>query len=63
MLGLDIGGGSTEFIVSREVQELKTISIDMGVVRLSERVLKSDPPSATEVQEAEQLIHSLTQKL
>jgi exopolyphosphatase/guanosine-5'-triphosphate,3'-diphosphate pyrophosphatase len=62
MLGLDIGGGSTEFIVSREVQELKTISIDMGVVRLSERVLKSDPPSATEVQEAEQLIHSLTQQ-
>ncbi len=62
MLGLDIGGGSTEFIVSREGQELQTISIDMGVVRLSERVLKSDPPSASEIQEAEQLIHSSTQR-
>lgn len=62
ILGLDIGGGSTEFIVSREGQEVQTISIDMGVVRLSERVLKSDPPSESEIQEAEQLIHSLTQQ-
>jgi len=62
LLGLDIGGGSTEFIVSREGQEVQTISIDMGVVRLSERVVKSDPPSKSEIQEAEQLIHSLTQQ-
>ena len=62
ILGLDIGGGSTEFIVSREGQEVQTISIDMGVVRLSERVLKSDPPSESEIQEAEQLIHSLTRE-
>jgi len=62
ILGLDIGGGSTEFIVSREGHDPHTISIDIGVVRLSERVLKSDPPSATEIQEAEQLIHSLTQQ-
>lgn len=60
ILGLDIGGGSTEFIVSREGQKVQTISIDMGVVRLSERVLKSDPPTSSEIQEAEQLIHSLT---
>ena len=62
ILGLDIGGGSTEFIVSREGHDPQTISIDIGVVRLSERVLKSDPPSAAEIQEAEQLIHSLTQQ-
>lgn len=62
ILGLDIGGGSTEFIVSREGQEVQTISIDMGVVRLSERVLKSDPPSESEIQEAEQLVHSLTRE-
>jgi len=62
LLGLDIGGGSTEFIVSREGQEVQTISMDMGVVRLSERVLKSDPPSASEIQEAEKLIHSLTRQ-
>lgn len=62
ILGLDIGGGSTELIVSREGQGAQTISLDIGVVRLSERVLKSDPPSATEIQEAERLIHSSTQE-
>ncbi len=62
ILGLDIGGGSTEFIVSREGQDVQTISIDLGVVRLAERVLKSDPPTSSEIQEAEQLIHSLTRE-
>jgi exopolyphosphatase / guanosine-5'-triphosphate,3'-diphosphate pyrophosphatase len=62
ILGLDIGGGSTEFIVDQKGQDVQTISIDMGVVRLSERVLKSDPPSESEIQEAEQLIQSLTQQ-
>ena len=61
ILGLDIGGGSTEFIASRQGQPLKTTSIDMGVVRLTERVLQSDPPRATEIQQAETLIRDLTQ--
>jgi len=60
ILGLDIGGGSTEFIASRQGQSLKTTSIDMGVVRLTERVLQSDPPRATEIQQAETLIRDLT---
>ena len=62
MLGLDIGGGSTEFILSRDREPPKVISIDIGVVRLSERVLKNDPPTSSEIQEAEQLIHSLTEQ-
>lgn len=61
ILGLDIGGGSTEFIASREGQPLKTTSIDMGVVRLTERVLQGDPPRAAEIQQAEILIRDLTQ--
>ena len=60
ILGLDIGGGSTEFIASREGQPLKTASIDMGVVRLTERVLQGDPPHAEEIQQAETLIRDLT---
>ena len=62
ILGLDIGGGSTEFIVDRQGQKVQTISIDMGVVRLSERVLKNDPPTSSEIQEGEKLIHSLTRE-
>ena len=61
VLGLDIGGGSTEFIASRQGQPLKTTSMDMGVVRLTERVLQSDPPRATESQQAETVIRDLTQ--
>ncbi len=60
ILGLDIGGGSTEFIASWEGLPLKTTSIDMGVVRLTERVLQSDPPRAVEIQKAETLIRDLT---
>lgn len=60
ILGLDIGGGSMEFIASRQGQPLKTTSIDMGVVRLTERVLQRDPPGATEIQQAETLVRALT---
>ena len=60
ILGLDIGGGSTEFIASRPGQPLKMTSIDMGVVRLTERVLQSDPPRAAEIHKAEALIRDLT---
>ena len=60
ILGLDIGGGSTEFIASRQGQPLKLTSVDMGVVRLTERVLQSDPPRAAEIQKAETVIRDLT---
>jgi exopolyphosphatase / guanosine-5'-triphosphate,3'-diphosphate pyrophosphatase len=39
-LVLDVGGGSTELTTTRE-----RISIDVGSVRLTERYLRSDPPS------------------
>ncbi len=59
-LGLDIGGGSTEFIVSKRGQPQNAISIDIGVVRLTERMLKSDPPTIHELRAAEQLTLELT---
>ena len=52
LLALDIGGGSTEFILDRPGQATLARSIDIGVVRLCERMLHSDPPTLTEVQEA-----------
>ena len=51
-LGLDIGGGSTECILDRKEQSPKVISMDMGVVRLLERVFHHDPPTAQELQNA-----------
>lgn len=52
-LGLDIGGGSTECILDRKGQSPLIISLDLGVVRLLERVFHHDPPSAQDLQNAE----------
>ena len=46
---LDIGGGSTELIVGGTRPE-RWASIKIGSVRLTERLLPSDPPTATEQQ-------------
>ncbi len=56
ILGLDIGGGSTEFILDRPGHVPIVHSIEMGVVRLTERLLTSDPPTADEIQAARELI-------
>ncbi|MDX6268707.1 MAG: exopolyphosphatase / guanosine-5-triphosphate,3-diphosphate pyrophosphatase [Frankiales bacterium] len=47
-LVMDIGGGSTEFVLgTTEVEAAR--SVDVGCVRLTERHLVSDPPTADEV--------------
>lgn len=42
---IDIGGGSTEFVISDGARVLLTESLPLGVVRLADRHAKSDPPS------------------
>lgn len=44
---LDIGGGSTELIVGTEGPE-QSASVPIGSVRLTERLIRSDPPTADE---------------
>lgn len=52
---LDIGGGSTEFILgSPEGQVSFRHSFDVGSVRLTERLIRADPPSAEERGRVEQ---------
>ncbi|MEU5917307.1 Ppx/GppA phosphatase family protein [Streptomyces sp. NPDC047141] len=47
-LVVDIGGGSTEFVVgNRHVEAAR--SVDIGCVRLTERHVRHDPPTAEEV--------------
>jgi len=46
MLLFDIGGGSTEFIRSGDNSLQDAVSCKLGVVRLVEEFLNSDPPSA-----------------
>jgi exopolyphosphatase/guanosine-5'-triphosphate,3'-diphosphate pyrophosphatase len=47
---IDIGGGSTEFIVGVERSARFHASLPAGVVRMSERHIHSDPPAPEELQ-------------
>ena len=47
---IDIGGGSTEFIVGAGHTAGFHVSLPAGVVRMSERHIHSDPPSPAELQ-------------
>jgi len=50
LLLVDIGGGSTEFAVGSAGEPPSFVrSLDVGVVRLTERFLHHDPPEAAEV--------------
>lgn len=55
-LGLDIGGGSTECILAQDGKPPSVISLDLGVVRLLERVFRQDPPSFQDIHQAESCI-------
>jgi exopolyphosphatase/guanosine-5'-triphosphate,3'-diphosphate pyrophosphatase len=48
---IDIGGGSTEFVVGVGRSAGFHVSLPAGVVRMSERHIHSDPPDAGELQE------------
>jgi exopolyphosphatase / guanosine-5'-triphosphate,3'-diphosphate pyrophosphatase len=52
-LVVDIGGGSTEFVLGDAAGVHAARSVDVGCVRLTERHLHGDPPTADEIQRAE----------
>lgn len=54
--GLDIGGGSTEFILDRPGSPPVVKSVKLGVVRLTEGTLTHDPPTPQEIQIARNLV-------
>ena len=47
-LVVDIGGGSTEFIVGTDDVD-RAMSVDIGCVRLTEQYMESDPPAPEEL--------------
>ncbi|ABP53371.1 Ppx/GppA phosphatase family protein [Salinispora tropica] len=53
-LVVDIGGGSTEFVVGTSTGGVEAaISVDVGCVRMTERHLQGDPPEPAEIRAAE----------
>lgn len=55
---IDIGGGSTEFVVGVQRQARFHTSLRAGVVRMSERHIHSDPPAPEELQALAQDVHA-----
>ncbi len=62
VLGLDIGGGSTEFILDRKGSQPVVLSLELGVVRLTERLLRNDPPTREELEAARTFIRTQLEK-
>ncbi|MBT8227956.1 MAG: Ppx/GppA family phosphatase [Dactylosporangium sp.] len=59
VLVVDIGGGSTEFVVGFPGEPPaagSAVSVDVGCVRMTERHLRGDPPTAREIAVAETAI-------
>lgn len=56
LLIMDIGGGSTEFILSKNSKILESISTGLGVVKLTEGFIKSDPVSNNEIEKLNKII-------
>ena len=54
LLVFDIGGGSTELILGDASGVGRHKSLDIGAVRLTERFLKSDPPTTYDINQAAQ---------
>ncbi len=59
---VDIGGGSTEFVLGSRAPE-QLISVDMGCVRMTERYLKSDPPTQAELEACAEDVRKILEKV
>ena len=53
VLVVDLGGGSTEFVLGTAAGVTAAKSVDIGCVRLTERHLRDDPPTAEQIAAAE----------
>lgn len=62
-LVVDIGGGSTELVIgTRDHGQNRiagSVSLDIGCVRITERILRSDPPTAAERDDATRWVRSM----
>jgi exopolyphosphatase/guanosine-5'-triphosphate,3'-diphosphate pyrophosphatase len=58
---VDIGGGSTELVSGSDPDdpELAVVSLQAGCVRITERFLRSDPPTADELAAAETMVNEM----
>jgi len=63
LLIADIGGGSTELIRCESGGEIASMSLQLGSVRLTERIIRHDPPSKEEIEKLTATIDEQLEKL
>jgi exopolyphosphatase/guanosine-5'-triphosphate,3'-diphosphate pyrophosphatase len=63
LLIADIGGGSTELIRSEPGRSLTSVSLQIGSVRLTERIIQHDPPSKEEIEKITATIDEQLERL
>lgn len=63
VLAMDIGGGSTEFILATGKAIEAMVSTGLGVVKLTEAHLHNDPPTAGELEAVERAIAGRVERL
>lgn len=61
-LVFDIGGGSTELILTEGISPIRTTSISLGVVHLLENLITSDPPALHELNILRKYINDILQQ-
>lgn len=58
---LDVGGGSLQLTHFRDRRLVQSLSLKLGALRLSDRFLKSDPPTRAEMRELKSQVYSALQ--
>jgi len=63
VLAIDIGGGSTEFVLARGDVIEGIVSTGLGVVKLTEQYLVSDPPTVGELRSVKEVVGARIDRL
>jgi len=63
LLIVDIGGGSTELVRAEPDRALEVVSLQLGSVRLTERIIHHDPPPASEVETLHTVVDNALRQL
>ncbi|MCK9420559.1 MAG: Ppx/GppA family phosphatase [Nitrospirae bacterium] len=59
---IDIGGGSTEIIVTHPAEETTMASLPLGAVYLTERYIKNDPPTPAETAQLRRAVKDILEQ-
>src|SRR5690606_18696411 len=62
ILTVDIGGGSTEVVIGKDLNPVRGISLDVGSVRLTEMFVTAYPTPTSDLHKIEAYVKSVLQK-